>query len=171
MSTTTPLPHAVIRALKQETGYKRKRNEDVLALEFQMGSPAYAVWKNAAVVGNAYFLSMPFYGITKLHAKTTDELIIKEEDYWPVNQAVNSVLLAYASCMEAPIAVPLLEQCTLPPRGVVFQQSPMLAFDALERIQSGEGLPAIATLPRHTIIVRMLILYDNCVVSILISKL
>jgi hypothetical protein len=153
-----------------------KQRGEISVFEIEFGSNAYNTWK-LAFLKNAeepvvkesdpLLLPIPFYGI--------GPNLIPESEYMPVFSNAKDALLAYATLPKEEkniiCDIPLdYRNCNLPPGGIKFNHYTLALYKVMERIQSGIGLPAIAALPTGTFIVRLQVLYSNCMLSVLIKK-
>jgi hypothetical protein len=146
------LPTAIVRQLKTQTCYKKKKKGEVPYLEIQYGSIAYKKWKDGCPL-MVTLLPMPFYGDTLLHAQD-NQIIVSEHEYMPIHNAVKEAIMT--------------TDCEIPPGGMPLKR--VAALKVMERIWRGKNLPSIAALATNTVITRMLVMHSNIVVSILLIK-
>jgi len=150
---------------------------EITIFQLRLGSEAYEIWKEhylpegkePDVLDN----SDPVYNIAPAFA--VDQLLPPMEAIGGIHQAVTKALVTYAPLRKADFAngtLPVIspEFVGYPQLGVKFHHSTMAAYKVLERIQTGEGLPDIMSLPAGTNIVQLNVVYSNCALSIVLVK-
>ena len=175
------LSKAIMKRIEASEGVKViKDRGEITVYDMTFGSAAYEAWKSGCLKGgveqpvlkesDVLFLPIPHYGV--------GPHIVPESEYAPVYVNATDALIAYAPLRKEAFAavdepeIPLDSQnCNLPPGGLQYNHFAMSTYKVMERIQSGVGLPAIAALPSDTCIVRLLIHYSNCMLSIVLRKL
>jgi hypothetical protein len=139
------LPTPLLCKLKKQTGFKKIKGDDVIVLEVPFGSVAFRTFKDMCPAQTLKVRLAPCYG----------PRAIPEEAYGPVYDAIESAVVRGPG--------------HIPRDGA--RLSCAVLYKVMDRIHRGYRLPPIAAIAPNTPLVRLLVHFDNCLVSILLKKM